>query len=253
MAFSLIAVGFSASTLLTMLRGDARGSAISGVNVAAVAAAAAPPTVLGGQARGDAAAKLAEPASGPATVTANATQLVMLAMGNNIRERLVTDQQREEYDSGLVSAIVGQGSCDSLCSSSGGGACARDWFAHMDTCDVAEIAFGRKGCSVPIPGQAAPGYSGTHIFAGCDSRDPPSCAMGSREGETRLCPCVPWERRRQLAPVGVVEVGDAVLGFLEQEVDKQKEKEKGRCPTALNCRRNPELCDVSFTVDMRLY
>ena len=241
MGLSLIAVGFSASTLLTMLRGGARGPVVSGVSVAA---AAAPPTVVGGQARGDAAAKLAQPPAGPATVTANATQLVRLAMGNSIRERLVTDQQREEYDSGLVSAIVGQGSCDALCSTSGGGACARDWFAHMDTCDVAETAFGRKGCTVPVPGQAAPGSSGTRIFAGSDSRDPPSCAVESREGETRLCPCVPWERRRQPAPLGVIEVGDAVLEFLEQEVEKQKQRERGEACRSLELPR--ETCTVLF-------
>lgn len=157
-----------------------------------------------------------------AAADANATLVVRRVLGSLPEFRLRTDQQESEWHTHGVSFLLGASDCDAVCANAPGGprACARDWFAHIDRCPVAQVAFPAQTCAAS-PRPYAPAHDTARQAATVSAHpilDPPACDARPGPGETRLCPCVPPAARRPAPPsAGHVPVGLAVRAQAERE------------------------------------
>jgi hypothetical protein len=144
--------------------------------------------------------------------TSNVTAQVLDALRKE-GIRPSTDQQEEELSGLMVSMIVGEASCNDICTQTNQGTCARDWFAHIDNCVIAQAAFPSGRCSESsspdVPALVRSGVE--QVLVSTDKKgNPPSCNAKPKPGVQRLCACVPKVRARQETKPGLEAVRDVV-------------------------------------------
>ena len=156
----------------------------------------------------------------PSSRYENVTVHIRNSLEQDSRFSLRSALQRREWKGRKVSFITGHGNCVSVCASTGG-ACARDWFVHVDRCALALAAFADATTCATSTAPSVPSEKDSFtVFVGGSLSDPPTCEADPPPGARRLCPCVPAKSARPPPPPGMEAVGVEVSLALQREIER---------------------------------
>jgi len=161
---------------------------------------------------------------------ADVTSRAIAAIGSIKDHKFYDEMQKTEWEQHLIQFYTGVGTCEEICAAQSNYVCPRDWFLHLDRCDIAQAIFPNGRC-VEDASPGVPAYleSLNEVLVSKDGKlYPPSCTAPGQGGGVRLCPCVPKDRTRPEPDEPGVKAVQEVLDKMLTERDAHERLEASR-------------------------